>query len=155
MQHSSVQAGVGIFFQQENDGSVIVKTIVSGGSAEREGYVQVGKATAVVGHGCIPMLPHSTIAAQNAMVPCKHEFLASRGRIWAVTCLASLRTFLVTAVDLQIATTICTAAFFLIECVHVCVCIYIYTYIHTYIHTYTHTHTHIPGWGPNTISGRA
>jgi hypothetical protein len=41
LQYFSVQAGVGIFFQQENDGSVIVKTIVSGGSAEREGSVQV------------------------------------------------------------------------------------------------------------------
>eukprot|EP00293_Proteomonas_sulcata_P004189 CAMPEP_0184318020 /NCGR_PEP_ID=MMETSP1049-20130417/100097_1 /TAXON_ID=77928 /ORGANISM="Proteomonas sulcata, Strain CCMP704" /LENGTH=63 /DNA_ID=CAMNT_0026637629 /DNA_START=29 /DNA_END=217 /DNA_ORIENTATION=- len=38
----SVQAGVGIFFQQEGDGSVYVKTIVSGGSAEREGSVRVG-----------------------------------------------------------------------------------------------------------------
>eukprot|EP00960_Hanusia_phi_P047759 758573-Hanusia_phi.AAC.8 len=38
----TVQAGVGIFFQQENDGSVYVKTIVSGGSAEREGSVRVG-----------------------------------------------------------------------------------------------------------------
>uniref|UniRef100_A0A6T8JUY2 PDZ domain-containing protein n=2 Tax=Hemiselmis andersenii TaxID=464988 RepID=A0A6T8JUY2_HEMAN len=37
-----VQAGVGIFFQQEGDGSVVVKTIVSGGSAEREGSVRVG-----------------------------------------------------------------------------------------------------------------
>jgi S1-C subfamily serine protease len=38
----AVQAGVGIFFQQEADGSVYVKTIVSGGSAEREGTVRVG-----------------------------------------------------------------------------------------------------------------
>eukprot|EP00287_Rhodomonas_sp_CCMP768_P012757 CAMPEP_0196724054 /NCGR_PEP_ID=MMETSP1091-20130531/6069_1 /TAXON_ID=302021 /ORGANISM="Rhodomonas sp., Strain CCMP768" /LENGTH=350 /DNA_ID=CAMNT_0042066139 /DNA_START=52 /DNA_END=1104 /DNA_ORIENTATION=+ len=38
----SVQAGVGIFFQQEADGNVYVKTIVSGGSAERDGTVQVG-----------------------------------------------------------------------------------------------------------------
>lgn len=38
----TVQAGVGIFFQQEADGSVYVKTIVSGGSAEREGAVRVG-----------------------------------------------------------------------------------------------------------------
>ena len=37
-----MQAGVGIFFQQEGDGSVVVKTIVSGGSAEREGTVNVG-----------------------------------------------------------------------------------------------------------------
>lgn len=37
-----MQAGVGIFFQQEGDGSVVVKTIVSGGSAEREGSVMVG-----------------------------------------------------------------------------------------------------------------
>lgn len=37
-----VQAGVGIFFQQEGDGSVYVKTIVSGGSAERDGSVRVG-----------------------------------------------------------------------------------------------------------------
>jgi len=33
-------AGVGIFFQQEGDGSVFVKTIVNGGSAEREGSVR-------------------------------------------------------------------------------------------------------------------
>jgi C-terminal processing protease CtpA/Prc len=33
---------VGIFFQQEADGSVYVKTIVSGGSAERDGVVRVG-----------------------------------------------------------------------------------------------------------------
>ena len=38
----AVQAGVGIFFQQEADGSVYVKTVVSGGSAEREGAVRVG-----------------------------------------------------------------------------------------------------------------
>jgi len=38
----AVQAGVGIFFQQEADGSVYVKTIVSGGSAERDGVVRVG-----------------------------------------------------------------------------------------------------------------
>mmetsp|Transcript_4317 Transcript_4317/g.10779 ORF Transcript_4317/g.10779 Transcript_4317/m.10779 type:complete len:358 (-) Transcript_4317:288-1361(-) len=37
-----VQAGVGIFFQQEDNGTVVVKTIVSGGSAEREGSVQLG-----------------------------------------------------------------------------------------------------------------
>ena len=33
---------MGIFFQQEADGSVYVKTIVSGGSAERDGLVRVG-----------------------------------------------------------------------------------------------------------------
>mmetsp|Transcript_43732 Transcript_43732/g.64188 ORF Transcript_43732/g.64188 Transcript_43732/m.64188 type:complete len:358 (-) Transcript_43732:587-1660(-) len=38
----SVQAGVGIFFQQESDGNVYVKTIVSGGAAERDGTVMVG-----------------------------------------------------------------------------------------------------------------
>ena len=38
----TVQAGVGIFFQQEADGSVYVKTIVNGGSAERDGAVRVG-----------------------------------------------------------------------------------------------------------------
>ena len=38
----SVQAGVGVFFQQESDGNVYIKTIVSGGSAEREGTVRVG-----------------------------------------------------------------------------------------------------------------
>ena len=37
----AVQAGVGIFFQQEADGSVYVKTIVSNGSAERDGVAQV------------------------------------------------------------------------------------------------------------------
>lgn len=30
-------SGVGVFFQQESDGKVYVKTIVSGGSAERDG----------------------------------------------------------------------------------------------------------------------
>jgi len=35
-------SGVGIFFQQEGDGRVYVKTIVSGGSAERDGRVRVG-----------------------------------------------------------------------------------------------------------------
>ena len=35
-------SGVGIFFQQEGDGKVYVKTIVSGGSAERDGRVRVG-----------------------------------------------------------------------------------------------------------------
>mmetsp|Transcript_12347 Transcript_12347/g.19468 ORF Transcript_12347/g.19468 Transcript_12347/m.19468 type:complete len:306 (+) Transcript_12347:109-1026(+) len=35
-------SGVGIFFQQESDGKVYVKTIVSGGSAERDGRVRVG-----------------------------------------------------------------------------------------------------------------
>mmetsp|Transcript_68062 Transcript_68062/g.168163 ORF Transcript_68062/g.168163 Transcript_68062/m.168163 type:complete len:385 (+) Transcript_68062:174-1328(+) len=35
-------SGVGIFFQQEPDGKVYVKTIVSGGSAERDGRVRVG-----------------------------------------------------------------------------------------------------------------
>ena len=35
-------SGVGIFFQQESDGKVYVNTIVSGGSAERNGRVRVG-----------------------------------------------------------------------------------------------------------------
>ncbi|EKX37354.1 hypothetical protein GUITHDRAFT_165492 [Guillardia theta CCMP2712] len=35
-------SGVGIFFQQEGDGKVYVRTIVSGGSAERDGRVRVG-----------------------------------------------------------------------------------------------------------------
>jgi hypothetical protein len=35
-------SGVGIFFQQESDGKVYVNTIVSGGSAERDGRVRVG-----------------------------------------------------------------------------------------------------------------
>jgi len=35
-------SGVGIFFQQEGDGKVYIKTIVSGGSAERDGRVRVG-----------------------------------------------------------------------------------------------------------------
>jgi len=38
----SVQAGVGIFFQQETDGNVYIKTIVSGGAAERDGTCQAG-----------------------------------------------------------------------------------------------------------------
>ena len=38
----SVQAGVGVFFQQESDGNVYIKTIVSGGAAERDGTCQVG-----------------------------------------------------------------------------------------------------------------
>lgn len=42
MAEASSVAGVGIFFQQEGDGSVFVKTIVNGGSAEREGSVRVG-----------------------------------------------------------------------------------------------------------------
>ena len=29
--------GVGVFFQQESDGKVYAKTVVSGGSAERDG----------------------------------------------------------------------------------------------------------------------
>jgi C-terminal processing protease CtpA/Prc len=37
-----VQAGVGVFFQQEVDGNVYVKTIVSGGAAERDGLIQCG-----------------------------------------------------------------------------------------------------------------
>ena len=35
-------SGVGIFFQQEGDSKVYAKTIVSGGSAERDGRVRVG-----------------------------------------------------------------------------------------------------------------
>jgi hypothetical protein len=35
-------SGVGIFFQQESDGKVYVNTIVSGGSAERDGRMSVG-----------------------------------------------------------------------------------------------------------------
>jgi len=35
-------SGVGVFFQQESDGKVYVKTIVSGGSAERDGRVKLG-----------------------------------------------------------------------------------------------------------------
>jgi len=42
MYRGSVQAGVGIFFQQESDGNVYIKTIVSGGSAERDGTCRVG-----------------------------------------------------------------------------------------------------------------
>ncbi len=38
----TVQAGVGVFFQQESDGNVYVKTIVSGGAAERDGLIQIG-----------------------------------------------------------------------------------------------------------------
>ena len=37
-----MQAGVGIFFQQESDSNVYIKTIVSGGSAERDGTCRVG-----------------------------------------------------------------------------------------------------------------
>ena len=37
-----MQAGVGVFFQQEADGNVYVKTIVSGGAAERDGLIQIG-----------------------------------------------------------------------------------------------------------------
>lgn len=33
---------MGVFFQQEGDGNVYVKTIVSGGAAERDGLIQVG-----------------------------------------------------------------------------------------------------------------
>ena len=40
--HAVVQAGVGIFFQQDVGGFVVVKTIVKGGSAERDGTVQIG-----------------------------------------------------------------------------------------------------------------
>jgi hypothetical protein len=39
---NTVQAGVGVFFQQESDGNVYVKTIVSGGAAERDGLIQIG-----------------------------------------------------------------------------------------------------------------
>mmetsp|Transcript_4140 Transcript_4140/g.9819 ORF Transcript_4140/g.9819 Transcript_4140/m.9819 type:complete len:385 (-) Transcript_4140:223-1377(-) len=42
MQGGPHMSGVGIFFQQEPDGKVYVKTIVSGGSAERDGRVRVG-----------------------------------------------------------------------------------------------------------------
>lgn len=37
-----VASGVGILFQQESNGNVVVKTIVNGGSAERDGNVCVG-----------------------------------------------------------------------------------------------------------------
>lgn len=37
-----MQAGVGIFFQQDTDGKVFVKSVVSGGSAERDGTVRGG-----------------------------------------------------------------------------------------------------------------
>jgi len=40
--HAVVQAGVGVFFQQDVGGFVVVKTIVKGGSAERDGTVQIG-----------------------------------------------------------------------------------------------------------------
>jgi hypothetical protein len=33
--------GVGIFFQQESDGKVYAKTVVSGGSAERDGMYEI------------------------------------------------------------------------------------------------------------------
>ena len=39
--HSSQQPGVGLFFH-ESAGKIKVKTIVSGGSAERDGRIQVG-----------------------------------------------------------------------------------------------------------------
>ncbi len=48
----SVQAGVGIFFQQEADGSVYVKTIVSNGSAERDGVAQVHISLHVLDSTC-------------------------------------------------------------------------------------------------------
>ena len=40
--HAPGMSGVGIFFQQESDGKVYIKTIVSGGSAERDGRLRVG-----------------------------------------------------------------------------------------------------------------
>lgn len=66
-----MQAGVGIFFQQEADGSVYVKTVVSGGSAEREGTVRVGDMILAVDNreasGC----------GQHASAPCRARWRAA------------------------------------------------------------------------------
>eukprot|EP00295_Goniomonas_pacifica_P020177 CAMPEP_0175847942 /NCGR_PEP_ID=MMETSP0107_2-20121207/23637_1 /TAXON_ID=195067 ORGANISM="Goniomonas pacifica, Strain CCMP1869" /NCGR_SAMPLE_ID=MMETSP0107_2 /ASSEMBLY_ACC=CAM_ASM_000203 /LENGTH=367 /DNA_ID=CAMNT_0017162821 /DNA_START=7 /DNA_END=1110 /DNA_ORIENTATION=- len=67
------QAGVGIFFQQESDGRVYVKTIVSGGSAERDKTIRIGDVIVkvddreVVGEA-LPVLRSLILGAQGTFV---------------------------------------------------------------------------------------
>ena len=59
-------AGVGIFFQQESDGKVYVKTIVSGGSAERDGLRLPASIVSLVSNS----VPRKRLSGSRADGPC-------------------------------------------------------------------------------------
>jgi hypothetical protein len=82
--HAVIQAGVGIFFQQEVGGFVAVKTIVKGGSAERDGTVQVGDRIlsvddrSVAGES-LPVLRSLILGPQGSAVKMKFARQSVRG----------------------------------------------------------------------------
>jgi hypothetical protein len=82
--HAIVQAGVGIFFQQDVGGFVVVKTIVKGGSAERDGTVQIGDRIlsvddrSVAGES-LPVLRSLILGPQGSVVKMKFARLGSNG----------------------------------------------------------------------------
>jgi hypothetical protein len=82
--HAVVQAGVGIFFQQDVGGFVVVKTIVKGGSAERDGTVFVGDRIlsvddrSVAGES-LPVLRSLILGPQGSVVKMKFARQGSNG----------------------------------------------------------------------------
>jgi hypothetical protein len=82
--HAVVQAGVGIFFQQDVGGFVVVKTIVKGGSAERDGTVQIGDRIlsvddrSVAGES-LPVLRSLILGPQGSSVKMKFARQGSNG----------------------------------------------------------------------------
>jgi hypothetical protein len=82
--HAVVQAGVGIFFQQDVGGFVVVKTIVKGGSAERDGTVQIGDRIlsvddrSVAGES-LPVLRSLILGPQGSVVKMKFARQGSNG----------------------------------------------------------------------------
>ena len=82
--HAIVQAGVGIFFQQDVGGFVVVQTIVKGGSAERDGTVQIGDRIlsvddrSVAGES-LPVLRSLILGPQGSSVKMKFARQGSNG----------------------------------------------------------------------------
>ncbi len=82
--HAVVQAGVGVFFQQDVGGFVVVKTIVKGGSAERDGTVQIGDRIlsvddrSVAGES-LPVLRSLILGPQGSAVKMKFSRQSSNG----------------------------------------------------------------------------
>ena len=82
--HAIVQAGVGIFFQQDVGGFVVVKTIVKGGSAERDGNVQIGDRLLSVDDRSVAgeslhVLRSLILGPQGSVVKMKFARLGSNG----------------------------------------------------------------------------
>ena len=84
--HAVVQAGVGIFFQQDVVGKIVAKTLVKGGSAERDGTVQIGDRIlsvddrSVAGES-IPVLRSIVLGPQGSAVKMKFARQSSHGAV--------------------------------------------------------------------------